>query len=132
MQETVNEQIAFFSTLEYDLLHTDFTNSFTQLESVLSGDLFEISPFGDYTSRQEIIDWLINKSPNQSWSLSNFRVMSLTDRLFLVCYQANSIQNGLVKETGTLRSSIWRNEQKNDTTFDKKNWKLTFHQATPN
>jgi len=113
-----------FKLREETLLHTDFSQSSTQLDDFLHPDLFEISPVGTYTSRSEIVNWLLAKSPTQRWSLSKFKVVELTADTMLVCYQANSINDGVVKETGSLRSSIWR--------FYNHLWRLQFHQATKN
>ena len=113
-----------FKQREEILLHTDFSQSPTHLDDFLHPDLFEISPIGRYTSRSEIVNWLLVKSPTQRWCLSQFKVVELATDTMLVCYQANSINDGVVKETGSLRSSIWR--------FYNRQWRLQFHQATKN
>ena len=118
------ELIAQFKQREESLLHTDFSQSPELLDSFLHPELFEISPIGNYTSRSEIVAWLLGKSPIQRWSLTQFKIMELADNSMLVCYQANSINDGVVKETGSLRSSIWH--------FDNQQWRLQFHQATKN
>jgi len=113
-----------FKHREESLLHTDFSKSTQQLDDFLHPALFEISPIGSYTSRDEIVSWLLAKSPTQRWCLSQFKVVELANDTMLVCYQANSINNGKVKNTGSLRSSIWR--------FYNHQWLLQFHQATIN
>ncbi|MFT5809017.1 MAG: hypothetical protein ACI9LG_003348 [Moritella dasanensis] len=113
-----------FKQREETLLHTDFSHCPTQLDDFLHPALFEISPMGRYTSRSEIVNWLLAKSPTQRWHLSQFKVVALAADTMLVCYQANSVNAGCVKETGSLRSSIWR--------FHDQQWRLQFHQATKN
>jgi len=113
-----------FKQREETLLHTDFSQSPMLLDDFLHPELFEISPIGDYTTRNEIVNWLLAKSPTQRWSLTQFKVVELAADTMLVCYQANSINDGVVKNTGSLRSSIWR--------FYNRQWRLQFHQATKN
>ncbi|MDX2321610.1 MAG: hypothetical protein QNK26_13570 [Moritella sp.] len=113
-----------FKQREETLLHTDFSKSPQQLDNFLHPELFEISPIGSYTSRSEIVTWLLAKPSTQRWCLSQFKVVALASDAMLVCYQANSINAGTVKKTGSLRSSIWR--------FDAHQWRLQFHQATKN
>lgn len=116
--------IECFKQREETLLHTDFSKSPSQLDDFLHPELFEISPIGHYTARSEIVRWLLAKSPAQRWRLTQFKVVELATDTMLVCYQANSINAGVVKETGSLRSSIWR--------FHDQQWRLQFHQATNN
>jgi hypothetical protein len=116
--------IARFKHQEETLLHTDFSLLADRLNFFLHPDLFEISPIGKYTSRSEIVDWLLAKSAQQRWQLTDFKVVEIADDAVLVCYQANSINQGKVKITGSLRSSIWRCRDGQ--------WLLQFHQATPN
>ncbi|CED60320.1 Putative uncharacterized protein [Moritella viscosa] len=113
-----------FKLREEIVLHTDFSQSPILLDDFLHPDLFEISPIGTYTSRSEIVAWLLAKSPMQRWCLTHFKVVELATDTMLVCYQANSINDGKVKETGSLRSSIWH--------FNNQKWRLRFHQATKN
>ena len=113
-----------FKLREETLLHTDFSQSPMQLDDFLHPELFEISPIGSYTSRSEIVRWLLAKPPTQRWELTQFKVVELATDTMLVCYQANSINEGKVKETGSLRSSIWR--------VNNLKWRLQFHQATKN
>ena len=118
------ELIEYFKHREETLLHTNFTQFPKQLDDFLHPELFEISPIGSYTSRSEIVSWLLAKSPIQRWSLSKFKIVELAANTMLVCYQANSINDGHIKETGSLRSSIW--------CFYNQQWRLQFHQATKN
>jgi hypothetical protein len=124
MSQQQTELIARFKQQEETLLHTDFSLQADRLNCFLHPDLFEISPIGKYTSRSEIVDWLLTKSAQQRWQLTNFNVVEIADDAVLVCYQANSINQGKVKITGSLRSSIWR--------LRDGQWLLQFHQATPN
>ncbi|WP_392339242.1 DUF4440 domain-containing protein [Moritella marina] len=124
IEKSADTQIERFTQREETLLHTDFSQSPTLLDGFLHPELFEISPIGSYTSRSEIVNWLLAKSPTQRWHLSQFKVVELAADTMLVCYQANSISDGVVKATGSLRSSIWR--------FHDQQWRLQFHQATKN
>ena len=118
------ELIEQFKQREEILLHTDFSQDPQQLDNFLHPELFEISPSGNYTSRSEITAWLLAKSPMQRWRLTQFKIVALANDTMLVCYQANSINDGKIKETGSLRSSIWH--------FYNQQWRLKFHQATKN
>lgn len=124
LNKTEAELIEYFKLREDTLLHTDFKQNPELLEELLHPELFEISPIGTYTSRSEIVAWLLAKSPAQRWQLSQFKLERLCRNTVLVCYQANSINNGQVKSSGSLRSSIWQ--------FDDEFWSLKFHQATKN
>lgn len=124
MSQYKAELIARFKQQEETLLHTDFSLQADRLNCLFHPELFEISPIGKYTSRSEIVDWLLAKPAQQRWQLSDFKAVEISVDTVLVCYQANSINQGKVKNTGTLRSSIWR--------LQDGNWLLQFHQATPN
>ncbi len=124
MSQQQIELIARFKHQEETLLHTDFALQADRLNYFLHPNLFEISPIGKYTSRSDIVDWLLAKSAQQRWQLSDFKAVEIAVDTVLVCYQANSINQGKVKNTGSLRSSIWR--------LQDGHWLLQFHQATPN
>jgi len=121
---STKQLIEQFKQREETLLHSDFSQFPERLDNFLHPELFEISPVGCYTSRTDIVNWLLAKSPMQRWRLSDFKIVELAIDTMLVCYQANSINDGVVKATGSLRSSIWR--------FHDQQWCLQFHQATKN
>lgn len=129
----------FFETLEKSLLHNDFSLAENSLDNFLHPELFEISPLGQYTEREDIHAWLMAKSKAQQWQLCQFRVTVISPVDVLVCYQANSINNGVVKNTGSLRSSIWTKSAVKtsviSTSYQRSSshhWRLRFHQATKN
>ncbi|PKH06206.1 DUF4440 domain-containing protein [Moritella sp. Urea-trap-13] len=124
VNKSAAQLIEQFKQREETLLHSDFSKYPEQLDNFLHSELFEISPIGSYTSRNEIVTWLLAKSPTQRWQLSEFKVVELAADTILVCYQANSINAGIVKAAGSLRSSIWR--------YHNQQWRLQFHQATKN
>ncbi len=106
------------------LLHHDFLADPASLDHYLHPDLYEIAPNGAVTSRADIATWLLAKDPKQRWQISPIKYERLSDDTVLLTYQANSIYEGKVKSTGTMRSSIWR--------LFNQHWCLYFHQATPN
>jgi len=129
----------YFHNLEEKLLHSDFSLAENDLNLFLHPDLFEISPQGKYTNRNDIVCWLMTKPRVQRWQLCQFRVTVISPVDVLVCYQANSIKDGVVKNTGSLRSSIWtKNKTKTSVisnTYQRSSshhWLLRFHQATVN
>ena len=112
-----------FIAREEALLHSDFSLEEVSIDDFLHPQLFEISPQGQYTARADIVAWLLAKPTQQRWILSQARLTQLDNDNMLLCYQANSLVDGVAKKTGSLRSSIWRREQGL--------WRLFFHQATP-
>ncbi len=106
--------------LEERLLHTDIRKNSTILTELLSDDFEEIGSDGKISTREEVIEWLVNKEKNIKWSLNNFRIKELSPELILATYIA--IKKNQSNSSGSIRSSIWKKFAGN--------WKMIFHQGT--
>jgi hypothetical protein len=106
--------------LEKRLLHTDLRGNLTTLTELLSDDFEEIGSDGKISTREEVVEWLVNKEKNIKWSLNNFAIRKLSPELILATYIA--IKENQSDSSGSIRSSIWRNFSGN--------WKMIFHQGT--
>ena len=109
-------------SLEEKLLHSDVTANPRLLDELLCKDFEEIGNTGHVSTRDEVIDWLINKENNSRWALMNFRIKPLTDNLVLALYLAKQISGHKKSSHGSVRSSIWK--------YDGNSWKMIFHQGT--
>ena len=108
--------------LEQKLLHTDWQQTPDLLESLLAPEFEEIGSYGECSSRAEVLDWLLNKNPSEQWLLDNFRIKRLSNILVLAIYHAKKKTTQNINSNGSIRSSIWRQ--------DENHWTLVFHQAT--
>ncbi len=106
--------------LEERLLHTDVRKNPTVLNELLSEEFEEIGSDGKISTREEVIEWLVNKEKNTTWSLNDFKIKELSSQLILATYIA--IKNNQSNSSRSIRSSIWKNTSGN--------WKMTFHQGT--
>ncbi len=110
--------------LEELLLHQDFANSPDQLEAMISEDFREIDSRGRQVSRDEVVRWLLNKSPDSRWEFSAFEVRQLGPGLVLATYQARQIKPEGASGGGAMHSSLWQEKKPGRT------WELVFHQST--
>lgn len=110
--------------LEELLLHQDFSNSPDQLEAMIGEDFREIDSRGRQVSRDEVIRWLLSKSPDSRWEFSAFEVRQVAAGLALATYQARQIQPQGASEGGDMHSSLWQEKHPGRT------WELVFHQST--
>ncbi len=108
--------------LEIKLLHTDMKGNPSVLNALLAEDFEEIGSTGRIGSRQAVIDWLLNKSIHDRWSMIHFRVKVLSDDLVLAIYQAQKIGGSDSVGKGSIRSSIWKRTGSG--------WKMVFHQGS--
>lgn len=108
--------------LELKLLHSDMQAVPSLLDTHLAQEFKEIGSNGYISTRQEVVDWLLKKNPNDRWALTDFSVEKLSSELVLAVYHARKVSdhNGVSK--GSIRSSIWKH--------DGKRWKMVFHQAS--
>jgi hypothetical protein len=106
--------------LEERLLHTDVRKNSIILTELLSDDFEEVGSDGEISTREEVIEWLINKEKNIKWSLNDFRIKELSPELIVATYIA--IKDNQSNSTRSIRSSILKNFSGN--------WKMIFHQGT--
>ncbi|MCH9640037.1 MAG: DUF4440 domain-containing protein [Betaproteobacteria bacterium] len=119
MDSHITDQI---KQLELTLLHTDMQADPTLLDTLLAQEFKEIGSNGHVSARQEVVDWLLNKNPNDRWALTDFSVEELSSDLVLAIYHACKISKHNGVSNGSTRSSIWKH--------DGKCWKMVFHQAS--
>lgn len=118
--EVITDQI---KRLELQLLHSDSTVLSSLLEVLLAKEFEEIGSHGNVSPRQEVVDWLLNKSPEDRWLLTDFRVKELSAGMVLAIYHAEQIAgHRSIASKGSVRSSIWRH--------NTQGWQMVFHQAT--
>ena len=108
--------------LEEKLLHSDVRENPEILKQLLSDEFEEIGSNGKISSREDVIDWLLNKEKNISWSLSDFRIKKITSDIVISIYRARKIISNDNVSNGSMRSSIWK--------FSDSQWKMIFHQGT--
>ncbi|MDH5552943.1 MAG: DUF4440 domain-containing protein [Nitrosomonas sp.] len=108
--------------LEEKLLHTDMQKNPLLLHELLAESFEEIGSTGIATSRQAVVDWLINKNINDRWLLTNFRVIELTDDVVLAIYHAQKVLDSKTNVSVSTRSSIWKRHGNQ--------WKMVFHQVS--
>ena len=117
--KTIEQQI---KVLEEKLLHTDARSNPQILNELLAEEFEEIGASGNIISKEEVIDWLVNKEHNICWSLENFRTRQIADNIILATYQATKENVNPSKSRTSMRSSIWKH--------DGHSWKIVFHQGT--
>jgi len=109
--------------LEEQLLHSDLRSNPALLNELLSDDFEEIGTAGILNTRNDVVDWLLNKESNVHWSLTNFSLRELSDNLVLAKYHAKANNRNKV----THRSSLWKRVEFKATV----KWQMVFHQGTP-
>ena len=108
--------------LEEKLLHENMQENPLLLDEILAETFVEIGYSGNITSRQEVVDWLLNKPINDRWLLSNFCINILSSDIVLAVYQAQKIGDSERISKASTRSSIWKRQANQ--------WKMMFHQAS--
>jgi hypothetical protein len=106
--------------LEERLLHTDVRENSIIVTELLSDDFEEVGSDGKISSREEVIEWLVNKEENVRWSLNDFRIKELSPDLIVATYIA--VKDNQPNSSRSIRSSIWKKYSDN--------WKMIFHQGT--
>ena len=108
--------------LEEKLLHSDMQENPYLLDELLAQSFEEIANTGDITSRQAVVEWLMNKNKNDRWLLTNFRISKLSTDIVLAIYQAQKVGDSNITAAASIRSSIWKRHGIH--------WKMMFHQAS--
>jgi hypothetical protein len=106
--------------LEEHLLHTEVRKNSTILNELLSDEFEEIGSDGKISTREEVIEWLVNKEKNTTWSLNDFKIKELSPELILATYI--TIKKDQSNSSRSIRTSIWK--------MISGNWKMIFHQGT--
>ena len=120
MNDAITDQVR---QLELKLLHSDIKVMPSLLDALLAKEFEEIGGNGAVSSRQEVVDWLLNKNPQDRWSFTDFRVREVSTDLVLAIYHAKKVvgQKNIVSK-GSVRSSIWKH--------NTQGWQMVFHQAS--
>lgn len=113
---------AHIKRLELKLLTTDWQADPALINELLSGDFEEISSNGQIGTRDDIINWLLNKDNCIQWSLVDFRIKVLADDLVLAIYVARKLNDTNNVSSGSVRTSVWK--------YQGGHWKMLFHQAS--
>jgi len=108
--------------LEMKLLHADMRSNPALIDELIDTSFEEINSSGQINTRQQVIQWLVNKESNQNWMLKDFRVKSLTDHTVIAIYRAINSNQTSNQQGGSIRSSVWQHQDNR--------WKMIFHQAT--
>lgn len=108
--------------LEQALLHQDFQHKPAELERLLAADFMEVSPQGSQTTRSEVLQWLLQKNPEDRWLFTDWQVNEVTPGLRVVRYHAVRCVPASASK-GARHLSLWRQHAEG-------HWQLWFHQST--
>lgn len=112
---------AQIKALELKLLHTDMRTHPEVIDELLDNTFEEIGNNGQVNSRDQAVNWLLNKDNALSWSLEDFRIKPLSTDTVIAIYRAIKSNQTKATRGGSIRCSIWRRYGDQ--------WKMVFHQA---
>ena len=107
--------------LEERLVQPEVRHSPEEVASLLADEFVEFGSSGRIYDKAEIIAELAAES-SLSWSLTDFKVLSIADGVVLVTYRAEARLGSEEQPKSSLRSSIWK-------MIDGR-WQMVFHQGT--
>ena len=102
--ENIAQQI---KTLEEKLLQRHTRADQEMLQMLLHDDFEELGASGNIVTKPEAINWLRREDDNIQWSLSDFEVRRLSDRIVLATYRAQKTDLGTHATRQSMRSSLW-------------------------
>ena len=121
---TAGSMLDEMQALERSLLHTDFRDKPRQLQALLADEFREVTADGNVASRQQVIDWLLNKDPAARWDFNEMSVSEPGLHVRLLHYRAKQVLPQSSPGKGSRYCSVWKfNPQ-------TQSWQLAFHQAT--
>ena len=101
--------------LEERLLDPAIRGSANQVDLLLADEFVEFGSSGHIYDKPAVMEALqLDPGFDGRRTIGDFRVRDLAPTVALVTYQ--------IRETGTLRSSIWR--------LEEEQWRMVFHQGT--
>ena len=118
----MNELTQQIKDLEQSLLQRHTRSNEAYLNSLLHDEFEELGESGKVVTKWEAIEWLLREADGVQWSLSNFRIKSLSDELVLAIYIACKSDLTAGTDKRSLRSSVWKKTATS--------WALLFHQGT--
>ncbi|MEO1241651.1 MAG: DUF4440 domain-containing protein [Pseudomonadota bacterium] len=114
--KTTNELRVTLLNLEKKLLTPAIRRNAKAASALLDDDFYEIGKSGKTFSKEQILRLMADEDSTEiSWTIDDFEIRRLAPTIILVTYK--------IRENASLRSSVWRN--------DDKEWKMVFHQGTP-
>jgi len=116
VKQTINDLILKY---ENDFFSKDFCNIQENLENRLSKDFTEYGKSGTIHNRERTINALQSITQDRDIEITNFTLTQLSENTLLARYTSHHKN----PNTQALRTSIWKQENKQ--------WKLYFHQGTP-
>jgi hypothetical protein len=123
MTNSTHSMLDVMQQLEQALLHADHRANPAKLEQLLAPDFQEVSPRGTVSSREDVMQWLLQKDPAHRWQWQDWQVQELAPQVCLVRYHAQQCVPASPSK-GSLHSSLWRYDQ------TLQCWRLAFHQST--
>ncbi|MSQ32417.1 MAG: DUF4440 domain-containing protein [Dehalococcoidia bacterium] len=105
--------------LEQQLLLAVVNKSIDKLNLMLAEDFLEVGRSGRKYNKRQVIESLTRVGGSPVPSITQFKMMELSDGLFLSNYVSTNKVGGLISR----RTSIWRRSGAK--------WHLVFHQGTP-
>ena len=107
---------------EERLLHGDMRTEPGLADELLASGFEEVATDGTVTKREQVVEWLRNKSPEDRWEFLDFKVSELGRDMVLCRYRTR--RRGSTDAPGSRRTSLWRRVGGGP-------WQMHFHQATP-
>lgn len=107
---------------ELELLQSNWREDPALIDDWLSADFEEIGSDGQISTRNDVINWLLNKDNAIQWSLTDFRIKAFSDGLVMAVYIAKIRNDPNSTSKGSIRTSLWQRKGEH--------WKMVFHQAT--
>jgi hypothetical protein len=123
MTNNADSMLEVMQQLEHTLLHGNHHADPAKLEQLLAPEFQEVSPRGSVSSRQDVVQWLLQKDPALRWQWRDWLVQELAPQVRLVRYHAQQSVSP-AQSKGSLHSSFWRYDQ------EQQCWRLAFHQST--
>jgi hypothetical protein len=123
MTNTADSMLEVMKQLEQTLLHDDHHAHPAKLEQLLAPEFQEVSPRGTVSSRQDVVQWLLQKDPALRWQWRDWLVQELAPQVRLVRYHAQQCEPPS-QSKGSVHSSLWRYDHALQC------WRLAFHQST--
>ncbi len=107
--------------LEEQLIQPDVRGSPEKLSAILADEFVEFASSGQAFTKAQVVEALRSEIPARR-SLSDFRVVLLSDDIALATYRATRTSDSDPTPVQSLRSSIWR--------YRDGRWQMLFHQGT--
>ena len=108
--------------LEEKLQSLDASSAAHLFDELISDDFEEIGGSGEVVKKKDVIEWLMQKEKEDSWSLNDFKVKQLSSSVALATYRTRDINPNNNDFSESHRCSIWKQTDNS--------WKMIYHQGT--